>query len=582
MQLELQKFLKNIIKDNYDIVLDEVKLDIPPKKELWDFAFACFVLSKELKKSPNVIAQDLSKIIEKNDLIESISCEGPYLNIKINYNIYTNFLNELYINKDSFLDFDEWKWKTIVIDYIWANVWKPLHIGHMCTPNQWQVFINLFRKFWYKVIWDTHIWDWWIIFGKLILAFKMWWNLEKLKENAVNHLFELYVKISTEAEKDDTIEQKTRDEFRFLSEWNNDSIELWREFTKYSIDSMQVQLDRLNIVPDYNIWESFYEGLGLPKIEDNPDLKFSMKDIVFELIEKNIATKNDDWSVWVVFEDFEKVPSCILQKRDWTHGYLASDLACIKYRMDNWDPKKIVYFVDVRQQLHLRQVFIIAKKAWWLKEDTELFHAYNWFISLKDWAMSTRKGRIIKLNALLDEAVVRSKNIIQEKRDDISLEELEDIATKIWIWAIKYWYLKKSRESDVIFDWDEFVNFEWNSGPYIQYSYVRARRILENYWKQIDLKQVWFLEQSHEVELLKSILSYKDILNKTFEWYHSHILCKYTYDLTKTFNSFYNKIHILNEENQKNKIIRLKLVELFTLVLKDAFSILWIEMPEKM
>ena len=196
--------------------------------------------------------------------------------------------------------------------------------------------------------------------------------------------------------------------------------------------------------------------------------------------------------------------------------------------------------------------------------------------------MSTRKGRIIKLNALLDEAVVRSKNIIQEKRDDISLEELEDIATKIWIWAIKYWYLKKSRESDVIFDWDEFVNFEWNSGPYIQYSYVRARRILENYWKQIDLKQVWFLEQSHEVELLKSILSYKDILNKTFEWYHSHILCKYTYDLTKTFNSFYNKIHILNEENQKNKIIRLKLVELFTLVLKDAFSILWIEMPEKM
>lgn len=362
MQLELQKFLKNIIKDNYNIVLDEVKLDIPPKKELWDFAFACFILSKELKKSPNVIAQDLSKIIEKNDLIESISCEGPYLNIKINYNIYTNFLNELYINKDSFLDFDEWKWKTIVIDYIWANVWKPLHIGHMCTPNQWQVFINLFRKFWYKVIWDTHIWDWWIIFGKLILAFKMWWNLEKLKENAVNHLFELYVKISTEAEKDDTIEQKTRDEFRFLSEWNNDSIELWREFTKYSIDSMQVQLDRLNIVPDYNIWESFYEGLGLPKIEDNPDLKFSMKDIVFELIEKNIATKNDDWSVWVVFEDSEKVPSCILQKRDWTHGYLASDLACIKYRMDNWDPKKIVYFVDVRQQLHLSQVFIIAKK----------------------------------------------------------------------------------------------------------------------------------------------------------------------------------------------------------------------------
>ncbi len=582
MEDKIISLLKDLIKSQYDIEIDNIKLEIPPKKELWDFAFGAFLLSRDLKRNPNQIANEIKDILLSNDLIEKASVEWPYLNIFVNKSSFNDLFlstySDDYFNKISSF----WDNKKIVIDYIWANVGKPLHIGHMCTPNQWQAMINAYKKLWYDVISDSHIGDWWIIFGKLIAAYKLWWEESRLKENAVDYLLELYVKITSEIEEVwEELEQKTRDEFKLLSSWDTESIELWRKFTSYSIDAMNQQLARLNVKPDYNIWESFYEGLWLPKMEDYPDLKYDMHFIVNELVWKNIATKNEDNSVWVNFDESKKIPSCILQKRDWTHGYLASDLAAIKYRVENWNPEKIIYFVDVRQQMHLKQAFDIANSAWWLK-NTELFHAYNWFISLKDWAMSTRKGRIIKLDALLDESEKRAKNIILEKRDDISWEELDNLSKIIWTWAIKYWYLKKSRESDVIFDWDEFMSFEWNSWPYIQYAYVRSIRILENFWDDIDIKHNIVFENDEETDLIKTLSNYSDILIESTKTNSPHILCKYAYSLTKSFNSFYNNVHILNEEDLDKKLSRLKLVKLFWIILKDTFSILWIDMPNKM
>jgi len=471
MEWKISNILKTSIKELFWVELEEIQLKTPPKKEMWDFAFGCFVLAKDLKKSPMVIAQEIADNIWWLDLIEDASVDGPYINIKISKNNYTDIFNDLYINKEELLSSNIWENKKIIIDYIGANVWKVLHIGHMCTPNIWQVMINLYKKLGYNVISDSHIWDWGIIFGKLITAYKLWWDENKLKENAVEYLHQLYIKITAESEGNEELEQKSRDEFKKLSDGNKESQKLWAQITKSSIDAMTLTLNRFNIKPDYNIWESFYEWLWLAKMEDYPDLKWNMKSIVAELVEKKIATQNDDNSVWIEFEDSEKTPSCILQKRDWTHGYLASDLAAIKYRMDNWAPEKMIYFVDVRQQMHMKQAFLIAEKAGWLNltektglsKTTELFHAYNWFISLKDWTMSSRKGNIIKLDALFDEAEERSEKLILEKRDDIKWEELKELSKIIWVWAIKYWYLKKSRETDVIFDWDEFVTFEWNS-----------------------------------------------------------------------------------------------------------------------
>ncbi len=621
----IQAILKEILEELYkiEICIDDLPLETPPKKEMWDYAFPCFWLSKLLKKWPPQIVQEIIDFVKNNkkyNIFSNLEVAWPYLNLRLDKEFLSKYFVENYMDLLNIKDKNN-EDKTIVIDYIWANVWKPLHIGHMCTPNQGQVFVNLFRKIGYNVIWDNHWWDWWIIFWKLICAYEKWWDEQKLKENAVEHLLQLYIKITEESEKDVNLESEFREVFKKLSSWDLNYIELWEKFTSYSIQSVNIQLDRLNVKSDYNIWESFYEGLWLPKMENYPDLTYDMKSIVQELIKKWIATKNDDWSVWVVFQENTKIPSCILQKRDWTHGYLASDLACIKYRMQNWNPEKIIYFMDVRQQLHLKQVFTISKMAGWilaplnkgeLKGDfvsTELFHAYNWFISLKDWAMSTRKWRIIKLEALLDEAESRAKKIILEKREDFSENELNNLSKIIWIWAIKYWYLSKNRTLDTIFDWDEFMTFEGNSWPYIQYAYVRARNIIENVKQTVivsdseAIQKIWnnivngllhknsqwqndtmvnFFDHDEEIDLAKELFNYKSILAETASTYYPHILCNYAYNLTKKFNSFYNKVHILSEENENKKQLKLLLVLQFSQVLKDSFEILWIEMPEKM
>ncbi len=587
MKQQIQNRLQKIIKNLYNIEIELPTLDTPPKKDMWDFAFGCFILAKELRKWPPQIASEIAAYIKDNatEEFESVSVAGPYLNLKVN----TKFFIESFLEfaSSDYLEISEKKSWNVVVDYIWANVWKPLHIGHMCTPNIWSVIINLNRKFGYNVIGDSHIGDWGIIFWKLIVAYQKYWDPKKLEDNAVEHLFELYVQISSDAEQDDSLEDDFRKTFKELSDGKTDLVELWKSFTGYSIASMNTQLSRINVKPDYNIWESFYEWIWLPKLEDYPDLKWNMHSIVDELIEKWIATKNEDNSVGVVFPDEAKLPSCILQKRNGTHGYLASDLACIKYRQDNWNPEKIIYSVDVRQQLHFQQCFWIASQAGWI-ESEKLTHAYSWFISLKDGAMSTRKWKIIKLDKLLDEAEEKAKNIILEKRDDIQWDELAHLSTIIGIWAIKYGYLKKTRESDVIFDWDEFMTFEWNSWPYIQYAYVRSGRILDKIGKllspqDIDISQMQDTSLTiEELEFVKLFWEYHDMLSEALEKNAPHLIAWYAYNLTKKFSSFYNAVSVINEEDTEKRNLRVLFVQMFRWYIKDSFDLLGIDLPDKM
>ena len=576
--------ISNILQLEYDITLENIQLTPPPKADMWDICFACFPLSKVLRKSPSVIAQELSDILESEKYsigeIQKTQVDGWYLNIFLDTNVFAGWLED-FLSKDIYSDIKSKNEEVIYIDYIWANVWKPLHIGHMCTPVQWQTIINLFRKRGYKVIADSHIGDWGIIFWKLITGFLKYWSEEKLEENAVEHLFQIYVQISNDAESDTQLDQEFRNTFKKLSSWDDEMKQIWEKFTKKSIQAMDVLLTKLQVFPDYNIGESFYEWLWLAKMEDYPDLKFPMHSIVEELVSLWIATQNEDWSVWVIFPEESKLPSCILQKRDGTHGYLASDLASIKYRMDNWNPKKIIYFVDVRQKLHFEQVFFISKMASWVNENTEMTHAYNGFIALKDWAMSTRKGKIIKLEALLWEGENRAAKIISQKRPDMDLQKLKELSQTVSIGAIKYGYLKKTRESDSIFDWDEYMSFEWNSGPYIQYAYVRAQKILTANSDKIHFSNLLF-ENACEHQLVSHILKFQDIIQEVSKSYHPHKLCNYVYEWTKLFSSVYANVQILSETDMKLRNSRLALLTAFCQVIEEIFDILWISLPSEM
>lgn len=605
MEQELKNIFREIILDLYKIDMQDIEFESPPKKELWDYAFACFVVSRHAKKAPGQIAEDLkiallshqknNVILKKEVIVSDANVAGPYLNIELNHSkIWVLHLLSSY-NKAKI---EQWqKWKTIYVDYIGANIGKTLHIWHICTPIQGQSMINTYKQAWFTVISDSHIWDWGIIFWKLILAYKKWGDKQKLSEDAVEYLLELYIKITSESEGNEELEEETRMEFKKLSDGNPESVELWKLFTSESIDAMNKILARLHVKPDYNIGESFYEGIGLPKIEDYPDLWENMHEVVEELIELWIATKNDDNSVGVEFAEDSGIPSCILQKRNGTHGYLASDLASIKYRMSNWSPDTIIYFVDVRQKLHLEQVFEISKRAWWLcrewKKDSEVIHASNGFISGKDWAFSSRKWNIIRLWPLLDEAEQRAKKLILEKRDDLSEwdAELENLARIIGIGAIKYGYLKKKRTTDVVFDWDEFMSFEWNSWPYIQYAYVRAKKILSQAW---DFSWIDYDDLS-EYTQKKNLQVSRQLIAKLLKFYSNdwvflecmqkampHIIAQYSYELTKEFSEFYSKVRTLSESDENMRKAYLKVVHEYSLIIEKCFSILWIELPNEM
>lgn len=680
-----QKIL-DIVVAEFWITLPNIDscLSNPPKPELWDFAFSCFIIAKELKSNPNEIANKLSQAINKEtESFKNASAMWWYVNFALTDKEYINNLNSIQLDQKSP------KNETIIVDYIWANVGKPLHIWHLCTPSIWQTIINTYKYLGYNVISDSHFGDWGWIFGKLITMQKLiirdkgwstYWKtlelpehekleykdifnnrlrilLEKLDEpqneiikNAftemnilynklkdltskwepepdndfMNRMYYSYVFVTFLCENDSYIDNKCREEFQLLSWiWINQenkeqysshiyNIERWKHITKNSIAASNYYIGLLKIKPQYNIWESFYEWLDLPRPnnEDYPELKYNMKDIVKELLDGKIATQNEDWSVWVVFPDEAKMPSCVLQKKDWTWLYLTSDLAAIKYRITSeWKNKnqkvlpkvsKIIYCVDVRQQLHLKQAFYIAHRAWdniWL-DNTELFHAYNGFIKLKEGAMSTRKWTVIFLKDLIEQWYSRTREILEWKWRKLS----EDNIRKITIAAIKYSYLSQDREKDVVFDWNKALNFEWNSWPYIQYAYVRASKVIKEFnntirhvefssvsidpesssgWQISDLG--WQELSQFDKSIIKKLSQFEEKVLESANKYKPHIIAQYCYELAGEFNSFYvNTPKILEEKNMNLKNLRLTLIEKTKEVLLKWFELLAMEMPDEM
>lgn len=629
-----QKILDIVVELYPSLGKIPVSLDTPPKNELWDYAFNVFALAKPLGKNPTDVANEIAAALNTHgNPFRDATVMGWYVNFFLVESAWVGILQSCSIEAKPANN------ETVVVDYIGANAGKPLHIGHLCTPSVGQTIINTHEYLGYTVIGDSHFGDWGGIFGKLIYSWRYLfsdiWKEEYSKfevdyevrlenketsrdraseeyENFKNELinkkwadwllslyqfFHIYEWLFSDNEKIDMEirEEGARKEFQFLS-WigidltdeeqkkhHEENAELWQKFTAISIAEVNKKLELINVKPQYNIGESFYEGLNLPRPnnEDYPDLEWNMKDIVRELIEKKIATQNEDGSVGVIFPEETKIPSCVLQKKDGTGLYLTSDLAAIKYRLHNWHPSKIVYSVDVRQQLHLRQCFWIAKQAWPELANTELFHAFNGFIKLKEGAMSTRKWTVIFLSDLISEGFSRTKQILEEKGQSLSDTDIQAIA----IGAIKYSYLAQDREKDVVFDWDKALALEGNSGPYIQYAYVRAKNIAEKAGSIENLKvEIDNLSLStYDRACLRRLAAFDRAVLDTATKYKPHILATYCYELAVELNAFYaHTPKVLEETNVDLRTFRLALIVKVRDTLEKGFELLGINMPEKM
>jgi arginyl-tRNA synthetase len=573
----IEQILLDIVVASFpEVWTPSVSLDIPPKKELGDFAFNVFPYAKITRLAPPVIAEKIAEELRNHShYFRDVSITWGYINFFLTNEAWVDIFHSLSTaNKPA-------NNETIVVDYIGLNVGKPFHIAHLCTPSIGQALINLHRYLGYSVIGDNHLGDWGGLFGKLIAGYKKYGDPEKLKKDAIEHLLEIYIQITADAEADTQVEELCRNEFKKLSEADPENMELWKEFTAYSVKKSNEIIKIIGAKPDYAIGESYYEGLPLPKLWSHPDLQYSMKSIVQELLEKWIATQNEDGSVGVVFPEDTKIPSCMLAKRDGTHGYLASDLAATKYRMTNgWNPAKIFICSDIRQQLHFRQCFWIARQAWpELLKKVDLFHVSNGYIRLKEGAMSTRKGIIIRLQDLIDEGFARTKAIIEEKGQSLSDTDIQAIS----IGAIKYSYLAQDREKDITFDWDKALSFEGNSGPYIQYSYVRAKNIGEKAGEIWEFRSDKLILSDYDRACLRRLAFFDRSVWESAIKYKPHILAGYCYDLAVEFNAFY--VHtpkILEEPDAMLRAFRLLLIEKVAKTLKKWFELLAIDMPEKM
>ncbi|WP_308544712.1 arginine--tRNA ligase [uncultured Sneathia sp.] len=558
--------LNENIKKIFNVEIEKKDLQNSTKKEFGDFQtnFA-MVNSKKIGKNPREIAKELVEQFDGKGIIKKIELAGPgFINIyvsdeKLNEEI-TKFGSEKF---DYGIDTS----RIVAIDYSSPNIAKRMHVGHLRSTIIGDALKKIYEEIGFKVYGDNHIGDWGTQFGKLIVAYNKWLNKEAYEKNAIEELERLYVLFSTESKKDPSLEEEAREELRKVQIGDPVNLALWKEFITYSMKEYQKVYDRLDIHFELVNGESFYNEM-MPKVLD--DLK-----------QKGLA-KEDDGAL-VVFFDENKLPPCIVQKKDGSFLYSTSDLATIKYRKEKLNVDIALYVVDERQAGHFKQVFEISRLLGGLYEYEKHHTQFGIMRFGNGMIFSSRGGNVIRLTDLLDQAKEEVKKVVDEKNPNLSEEERDKISEAVGVCAIKYFDLSQNRTSPILFEWDKVLSFEGNTGPYLQYTYVRIKSIL-NKVDKIDENAKVLVESSTEAErdLVSTILKLPTAVIKAYETKKPNVIADYVYDLAKKFNSFYNNEKILTASSEELRNSRILLSEKVGEALKKSLALLGIKTVDKM
>ena len=567
--------LKKLFSENINNIFgadytEKVDIQNSTKREFGDFQtnFA-MVSSKLIGKNPREIASTLVDNFKENDIIEKLEIAGPGF---INIYLKNKFLNEELKKVEnekydfSFLNTD----KTIIIDYSSPNIAKRMHIGHLRSTIIGDSIKRTLQFLGFHTLADNHIGDWGTQFGKLIVAYKNWLNKKSYEEDPIGELERIYVQFSHEAKKNPALEDEAREELKKLQLGDEENQKLWKEFIDISLKEYNKIYDRLGVNFDYYYGESFYNDM--------------MPAVLEELKEKGIA--REDQGALVVFFENDKLPPAIVQKKDGSFLYTTSDLATIKFRKDELNVDEAVYLTDDRQQNHFKQVFEIGEmlgEPYNYKKTHVVFGIMRFGDGM---IFSSRSGNIIRLVDLLDEAKTQVKKVIDEKNPNIPEEEKEKIAEIVGSGAIKYFDLSQNRTSDITFTWDKVLSFEGNTGPYLQYTYVRIMSIFRKLKEEninVENKDI-ILENMNGVEreLAVELLRFPQTVVKSYESYRPNIIADYLFDIAKLFNNFYNSNSILKEENKKVMDARILLAEKTAFILKEGLGLLGINTVDRM
>ncbi len=532
-------------------------IEIPPQQEMGDYSFPCFSLAKIEKKSPLLIAEELSEKLRKNltKEISGVEVKSAYVNFFVDKKVLTERILKESLKKD-YGSSKEGKGKKIVIDLSSPNIAKPFGIGHLRSTIIGNSISEIAKLQGYETIKINYLGDWGTQFGKLILGYKRWGDERELEENPTKHLLDIYVRANSEE-----YEQEARDYFKKLEEGDKECLKLWRKFRDMSLKDFNGLYQFLGIEFDVVSGESFYNG--------------KMENVVKKLESKRLLKESEN--AQIVDLNGENLGAVLIKKSDGATLYATRDLAAAIERFEKYKFSKMIYEVGQEQRLHFKQIFKVLELLGYKFAKDCMHVAHGLYLDEDGKRFATRKGKTVFMQDVIDETYELAKKNLK-KRAEISKTDLEHRARAIAIAAIFYGDLKNYRENNMIFDLDKFLEFEGNTGPYLLYSYARASSIVRKVKKKKEKMKIFDLSLQ-ETTLIKKIADFPEVVSKAYEQLAPNLIANYAYELSQSFNEFYHAHQVIGS---KEESFRLKLIESFRNTLKKSLNLLGIKELEEM
>lgn len=535
---------------------------LPPNTEMGDYALPCFRLAKAMRKSPAVIAEELAAAYPADEIVTGAKAVNGYVNFRIDRALWSEqTLRRVLSEREAYGSSDEGKGKTVCIEYSSVNIAKPFHIGHLSSTVIGSALYKLHKFLGYPSVAINHLGDYGTQFGKLISAYKRWGSREEIEKGGLRALNALYVRFHEEAEKDPSLNDEARHFFKKIEEKDEESVALFEWFKQLTLKDVGRIYDLLDVHFDSWAGESFYID--------------KMQPVIDELREKGLLVESE--GAQIVDLSAYDMPPCLVLRSDGASLYATRDLAAAIYRKETYDFYKSLYVVAYQQNLHFRQFFKVLElmgKEW----AKDLVHVAYGMVSLEEGSMSTRKGRVVYLEDVIDKCIEKALAIIAEKNP--SLENKEETAKTVGVGAVIFGALYNNKIKDITFSYDKVLNFEGETSCYVQYTCARAHSVLEKGGaaRAYAAKEVC----PQEFEVVKQLAEFPATCHDALEKYEPCFIARYCVDLAQKFNKFYFDCSILNAEGEETRAFRLALTEATLVTLKNALGLLGIGVPEKM
>ena len=549
-----------------ELTLEEITalIEVPPNKDMGDFAFPCFKLAKVFRKAPNMIAAELSEKIEAKGVISNVTPLGGYINFFVNKSqLAETVIKDVLTKKEKYGHSDLGKDKTIVIDFSSPNIAKPFHIGHIRTTVIGNALYKIYDSQGYNTVRINHLGDYGTQFGKLIVAFKLWGNKEAVEANPIPELLKLYIQFHDEAERHPEMEDEARAWFTKLENGDKEAKELWQWFRDESLKEFARVYDLLDIEFDSYNGESFYSD--------------KMDRIIDIIKDKGLLQESQGTNI-VDLEEYN-MPPALITKNDGSTLYMTRDLAAALYRKENYDFEKCIYVVGSQQSLHFQQLFKVLELVGfeWAKD---MVHVPFGMVALEEGTMSTRKGRVVFLEDVLKQAIEKTKETMLAKNPNAL--NVDEIAKQVGVGAVVFQELSNSRIKDYTFSWSRTLSFEGETGPYVQYTHARCCAVLRKAEEEVTTDINYeLLNDVDSAEVLKVIASFNKTILNAMRKNEPHIITRFVLDLAQAFNKFYHDNSILVEDAELRKA-RLALVCATRQALENGLKLLGMQAPERM